>query len=121
MKQKIGCLKVEEPISDVDVVFAAVYNLIYEKLETEPNKGIIISKGNPNQRKVRWKQVLEMAHTLEDYFACRKLQTGGDVCDTCTHWKSVSEASPWLGECTLRAKRPVHKFSTCKKFEGRTI
>ena len=46
MKQKIGSMKsVTEPVTDLDVFFLAVYNLIYEKIETEPNKGIIVNKG----------------------------------------------------------------------------
>ena len=42
MKQKIGSMKSPtEPVTDLDVFFLAVYNLIYEKIETEPRKGII--------------------------------------------------------------------------------
>lgn len=117
MKQKIGTmLGPEEPISDLDVVFMALYNLLYEKIETEPNKGIIISKGNPNQRKVLWKDVMRMAHALEDFFIFRKQRTGCQVCQLCKSWESISQASPHMGCCNKRKQEPVHAFSSCKKF-----
>lgn len=120
MKQKIGTMKdPNEPITDLDVAFVAFYNLLYEKIEKEPNKGIIISKGNPNQRKVRWSEVMEIAHMLEDFFILRKQRTGGDVCELCKHWKSVSEASPHLGRCERHKVNHIHQFNSCKRFQRR--
>ena len=75
MKQLIGTMKgPTEPIDDLDVLFVAVYNLLYEKIQQEPKKGIVVSKGNPNQRKVTWKEIMEIAHEMEDYFIFRKLR-----------------------------------------------
>lgn len=120
MKQAIGTMKpVTEPVDDLDVLFVAVYNLLYEKIQQEPNKGIVVSKGNPNQRKATWSEVMNIAHELEDYFTFRRLQTRTDICGECLHWKSVSEASPHMGECLKHKKRPIHRFSTCKKYEQR--
>lgn len=117
MKQKIGTMKPpEEPVSDLDALFVAVYNLLYEKLETEPNKGIVVSKGNPNQRKVRWGDLMETAHMLEDFFAMRKQKYGQQECQLCSHWKSVSERSPHIGMCDLKNKSS-HAFSTCRRFD----
>lgn len=116
MKQKIGTMKSpDEPITDLDVVFVAVYNLLYEKIEQEPNKGIVVSKGNPNQRKVTWKKVMQIAHMLEDFFILREQRTGSNTCDCCDHWKCVSEASPHIGVCTKYNKDHIHKFNSCKK------
>lgn len=114
--EKITSLKpVDEPLTDLDVVFFAIYNLIYEKIENDTNKGIVVSRGNPNQRKVSWKKVMSIAHMLEDFFALRKQRTGCRTCEECKHWKSVSIASPHLGKCTRYNKDSIHKFNSCKK------
>lgn len=117
MKQKIGTmLSPTEPVSDLTVVFVAMYNLLYEKIETEPNKGIVISKGNPNQRKVPWKDVMRMAHALEDFFVFRKQRTGGHICQLCKSWESISQASPHMGKCNKQRGVTVHAFSSCRKY-----
>ncbi len=116
MKQKIGRVgSTKEPISDAQVVFYAVYNLLYEKIEQEPNKGIVVSKGNPNQRKVSWSKVMRMAHMLEDFFALRSQRCGKEVCQTCKYWESISEASTWMGACKKYTKR-MHALERCKKW-----
>lgn len=116
MNLKIGTLKgPDEPITDLDVVFIALYNLVYEKIETGSSKGIIISEGNPNQRKVSWKKVMSISHMLEDYFMCRKLH-GGGTCGECCNWESISEVSPHLGYCKVKDKKHIHKLSSCKLF-----
>lgn len=106
----------DKPVSDLDVVFVALYNLLAEKLETEPNKGIVVSKGNPNQRKASWKEIMIMAHAMEDFFTFRKQRTGCRECQRCKRWKSISKASPHWGECSKRKVEPVHAFSSCKNF-----
>lgn len=117
MKQKIGTmLPPDAPVSDLNVVFCALYNLLYEKIETEPNKGIVVSKGNPNQRKATWKEVMLMAHAMEDFFTFRKQRTGCRECQLCEHWTSVSQASPHMGKCKKTGVELVHAFSSCKKF-----
>lgn len=118
MKQKIGTmLPPDEPVSDLGVVFCALYNLLYEKLEEEPHRGIVVSKGNPNQRKATWKEVMVMAHALEDFFVFRKSRTGCRECQRCKHWESISQASPHMGRCNKKGQDPVHAFSSCKKFK----
>lgn len=120
MKQKIGTMKsVNEPVSDLDMVFLALYNLLYEKIEKEPNKGIVFSKGNPNQRKATWKELIVMAHALEDFFIFRKQRTGCQACQLCEHWTSVSQASPHMGRCNKKGVEPVHAFSSCRKFNAK--
>ena len=115
MKQYIKTMKSEyEPITDLDVVFVAIYNILYEKIEREPNKGIVVSKGNPNQRRATWKEVMILAHMLEDLFLTRIQRTGCRICEECVHWESVSVASPHLGKCTKYGKEYIHKFSSCK-------
>lgn len=107
----------DETISDLDAIFMILYSLLTEKLEQEPKKGIILSKGNPNQRKISWIKSMKLAHTLEDYFAFRKQLLSDQVCESCKHWSSISEASPHMGCCIKRGKKPIHKWYTCKRFE----
>lgn len=118
MKQKIGYVgSTEEPISDAQVVFHAVYNILYEKVEQEPNKGIVTSKGNPNQRRVSWSKVLRMAHMLEDFFLIRRQRYGEETCQACKNWESISEASPWIGTCKKYTKR-IHALEHCKRWRA---
>lgn len=113
MKQYIDTVKTEEPITDVDVVFTALYNLLYEKIQEEPNKGIVVSKGNPNQRKVHWSKVMKMAHMLEDFFTFREMHHGDKTCENCMHWRSVSEVSPHMGCCKKHNKQDMHALHCC--------
>lgn len=116
MRQKIGTMiPPDEPVTDLDVVFVALYNLIHEKLEEEPKKGIIVSKGNPNQRKITWAGVMEMSHMLEDFFILRKQRTGGKTCEICAHWRPGYESASHIGNCVKYSKKYVHKFNCCKK------
>lgn len=118
MKQHIGTMAdPNEPLSDISVVFCAVYNLLYEKIQEEPHKGIVVSKGNPNQRKVSWDKVMLMAHALEDFFIFRKQRTGCKECQLCRHWISISKASPHMGRCNKTGVELVHAYSSCKKFK----
>lgn len=118
MKQHIDTVKpYDDPITDVDVVFTALYNLVYEKIQAEPNKGIVVSKGNPNQRKVKWPDVMKMSHMLEDFFIFREMHHGNRVCSDCKNWISVSTASPHMGHCKKYDKRYMHSLHCCKCWE----
>lgn len=120
MKQKIGSMKsVTEPVTDLDVFFLAVYNLIYEKIETEPNKGIIVNKGQETQRKAKWDEIMAIAHVVEDFFTFREMRVGGDTCNDCKYWRSISTESPHMGKCFKNKTEPVHMLNTCKRFDRR--
>ena len=108
-------LPVDQPVTDLTMVFNAVYNVLYEKLQIEPTKGIVVSKGNPNQRKATWGEILSMAHMLEDFFILRQHRTGCKTCELCEYWKSTSTASPHIGKCIKYNKDCIHKFNSCKK------
>ena len=115
MKQKIGTVKgPTDKITDLDVAFVAFYNLLYEKIESEPKKGIVVSKGNPNQRKETWKNIMLIAHMIEDFFILRKQRTGNDCCEECEYWKPISVTSPHIGMCTRYNRDYIHKMSSCK-------
>lgn len=118
MKHQIHTMKEQtgEPVSDLGMVFLAMYNLLYEKMEQEPGKGIVACKGLPNERKVGWKKLMRLAHELEDYFMIKKLNGCGDVCQVCNNWGSVSRVSPHLGYCQLKAKSK-HAFDTCNSYK----
>lgn len=120
MKQKIGSMKSPtESVTDLDVFFLAAYNLIYEKIETEPNKGIIVNKGEETQRKAKWKEIMAIAHVVEDFFAFREMRIGNDTCENCKYWKSLSSDSPHMGRCIKNKVEPIHIMNSCKKFDRR--
>lgn len=120
MKQRIKSMKPSgEPVTDRDLVFTAIYNALYEKHLQEPEKGIVVAKGTPQQRRATWSELLKLAHVLEDFFIFRDMRTGCKSCDTCIHWKSISKESPHMGECNRRGIRPVHAWSCCKKHKDK--
>lgn len=119
MRERIESLyPKDETISDLNAVFRVVYNLLAEKIEEDPTKGMVLSRGNPNQRKISWTKAMRLAHMLEDYFMFRKKLIGDNRCENCIYWSSISEASPHMGCCQKRNKTPIHKWYICKKFEG---
>lgn len=120
MKQQIGSMTPEtQEVTDLDCLFVAIYNLLYERIQTEPNKGIVVCKGKPNQRKVKWSDLMLTAHMLEDFFTFRKERHGDHVCETCYYWKSISQASPHMGMCKAQNVRDMHKWHTCKHWRER--
>lgn len=121
MKQKIGSMKSPtEPVTDLDVFFLAAYNLIYEKIESEPNKGIVINKGEETQRKAKWTEVMAIAHMVEDFFTFRDMRVGSGSCEKCKFWRPLSKDSPHMGRCVKNNVSPVHMLNTCKKFDRRS-
>lgn len=122
MKQQIGIAKnPTDPIDDLDVLFFAVYNLLYERIQQEPGKGVVVSKGNPNQRKATWSEVMEIAHAAEDYFLFRRARTGCDTCEHCKGFQSVSEVSPHRGICKTRNLSLIHGWGSCKSHFERSV
>lgn len=119
MKQHITTLRQPtDPVTDVDVVFTALYNLLYERIEQEPNKGIIICKGQPNERRVKWQKVMNLAHMMEDFFMFRAMRVGDRTCGNCRYFKPTSTASPHMGRCTKSNKEPMHILHCCKNWHS---
>lgn len=117
MKQKVKLMIPDsEEITDIQATFVALHNLLLEQLEKEPNKGIIIQKGRPNQYKLKWKKALYYLLMLEDYFILRDPKKGACVCKQCIHWSSVSTQSPHLGKCNKKQSM-VHALHCCKGFK----
>lgn len=107
----------DRPVSDIEITFLAIRNVLFEKSLNEPNKGVVAAKGTPRQRKMTWGELLKMVNVMEDFFIFRSQRTGYDSCETCKHWKSISKESPHMGECNKRGLRLVHAWSCCKKHE----
>lgn len=116
MKQRIKSCNTTEPVSDLEMVFLAIRNVFYEKHLQEPNKGIIAAKGTEHQRKMTWKELLKLVDALEDFFIFRKMKVGRGFCEQCRYWESISEASPHMGQCNKKKKKPVHAWSYCKNY-----
>lgn len=120
MKQHITSMKPEtEVVTDVDLLFLAVYNLLYDRMQQEPNKGIVFNKGKHNQAKATWSELMESAHMLEDFFIFRQMRNGSRRCELCRCWKPMSPASPHMGFCSKQKKPYIHKLHCCKSWEER--
>lgn len=120
MKQQIPTMhQPNDPVTDVDVVFTAIYNMLYERIEQEPNKGIIVCKGQSNERRVKWSKVMNMAHMLEDFFVFRSMRVGDRVCGNCQYFKPTSQACPHMGRCNKSNKEPMHILHCCKNWHSK--
>ena len=114
MKQKVDILiPDDEEITDIQATFVAMYSLLLDRMEKEPNKGMVIQKGKPNQYKLKWKRAMYCLHMMEDYFTLRDPKKGAAVCERCRHWDSISIQSPHLGKCRKK-QTLVHALSCCK-------
>lgn len=120
MKQKIGSMVPEDQkVTDIQGLFTAVFNLVYEKIQQEPNKGIVVCKGKKNQRKFTWEQIMYLAHEMEDYFVFREMRIGHRICQDCEHWASISAQTPYMGRCSYHNKTCIHALHCCKKWVQR--
>lgn len=120
LKAKIKTIN-QGKLSDMDIVLCSLYSLVYEKLDEDPDSGIIINPGEPNQRKVKWSKVMDLSHMLGDFFIMREQLTECKTCSHCVYWEAISLASPHIGRCNKRNKDGVHKLHSCKKYRGDTI
>lgn len=58
-------------ISDLEAFLSVARKLIIDRIEENPKAGIILAKGNKNERKVRYSDALRYADSLESFLGTR--------------------------------------------------
>lgn len=99
-------------ISDYEAFFILVEKLIKEKTE-QGAKGIVIAKGQPNEKKFSYTQAGLVLQTLENSAAIRGCFSFG-VCYTCKKYDTMSYPSGFMGTCKLDRKEHGY-YDTCDK------
>lgn len=99
-------------ISDYEAFFILVEKLIREKTE-QGAKGIIIAKGQPNERKFTYIHAAQVLQNLENSAAIRGCFSMG-VCYTCMRYNSNMFSEHSMGVCSLDRKEHFC-YDTCDK------
>lgn len=99
-------------ISDYEAFFILVEKLIREKTE-QGAKGIVIAKGQPNEKKFTYTQAGLVLQNLENSAAIRGCFSFG-VCYTCTKYDTMSFPSKFMGVCKIDHKEHGC-YDTCDK------
>lgn len=99
-------------ISDYEAFFILVEKLIKEKTE-QGAKGIVIAKGQPNEKKFTYIQAALVLQRIESTEAMQGKFSFG-VCQTCHNYNCSSYNGGILGVCKLDNKK--HDcFESCDK------
>lgn len=100
-------------ISDLEALMIIMDKLIGDKLEENPKAGLIIAKGKPNERKIRYHEAKTLLQGLEGYFGQKGSFSLG-VCATCTKFDTRSHGTAWFGTCQTSGAL-VHEWDGCLK------
>ena len=99
-------------ISDYEAFFILVEKLIKEKTE-QGAKGIVIAKGQPNEKKFTYTHAALVLRTLENAAAIQGCFSMG-VCYTCQKFDTRSYSECSMGICSLDRKEHFC-YDTCDK------
>lgn len=104
-------LKKGKEISDLEILFHLLNNLLDKKLEEKPKGGYIMGKGKDNEKRMKYTEAKERFKALYDYFAVQGTFSLGS-CSTCDNWDSSSCSSGNFGKCRMKHKT-TNYFDTC--------
>lgn len=98
-------------ISDLEAFLSVARKLIIDRIEENPKAGIILAKGNKNERKVRYSDALRYADSLESFLGTRGMFSIG-VCQTCKYLDRKPIPDSYYGKCKIH-KITVHEYESC--------
>jgi hypothetical protein len=97
-------------INELEIMFAGIYKLIDKQLEENPKAGIIMAKGKPNETRMKYKDLKEVVHKMQDYFESKGCMSLG-ICKTCTNFNSRGTIPNYYGLCRNRDSK--HEYDSC--------
>lgn len=95
-------------LSDLEALFIVVDKLIDKAIEEGSKKGVVLSKGNSNQKKVPYLKLKKDLEALYNGYAVKGCFSIG-VCQTCTRFQSIGSTGT-LGKC---GQKTVGVYDTC--------
>lgn len=105
---------------DLELTLDALVHLIGEKLAVNPKAGLILNKGKPTERRIRYAQLIENVAELHRHFSLKGNFTIGS-CVYCKNYRPqyssryMSDGCPFFGKCEAISDYR-HAWDTCKRF-----
>lgn len=97
-------------INELEIMFTGLNKLLDKQIEENPKSGIIMAKGKVNETRMRYKEVKQVLHKMQDYFEIKGCMSLG-ICKTCTNFNSKASSVGYFGLC--RNKDTKHEYDTC--------
>ena len=97
-------------INELELTLTALEKLVKEKLQSNPNSGFIMAKGQLNEARIRYDKVLKNLLALKDLHGVEGAFSYG-ICENCTRFNDKGFSNNF-GACSL-TRSTRHKFQTC--------
>lgn len=103
-------------INELEAFILIVDKMLEEKLQVNPKAGIVLAKGRPNEKKVRYKDLKKVLSTLELYFSQKGCLSFG-ICRDCGNFNGAGYFSncKGLGRCRLNSDKEVNAYDSCSR------
>jgi hypothetical protein len=99
-------------LSNLEALLILTDKMLCKKLEEKPKAGVTLCKGQPNERKLSYREAQGYLQALRDYFGALGCFSLG-VCETCTRYTPDPSGSPF-GSCRTGGNM-VHKWHSCDR------
>lgn len=96
-------------ISELEATLILCEKLLKKELSSG-KKGIILSKGNPNEIKLSYKHAVEVLDSIDKNFKYKGCMSFG-ICGTCEKFDTKKFTDGEFGYCNGTMK---HKYDTCQ-------
>lgn len=87
-----------------------VKRLLASRAEKNPNSGIVMAKGKPNELRLKYKDMLRVIASLEQKLAEEGCMSFG-VCKTCNNFNQKASSSGFWGQCGGKLR---HEYDSCE-------
>lgn len=103
-------------INDIEITIKALKKLLKTKIKENPKAGYIMAKGEENEKRLRYSDMLSVLNSLEVKLALDGCFSFG-VCKTCSRFNSKTSSTGYLGTC---GKDTKHEYDSCSRhsFDG---
>lgn len=72
-------------MTEVEKAFKAVKRIVQKKLEEKPNSGIIVDKGQADEVRISYKELLSVVESLEYHVVTRGGIKSSGICKDCNY------------------------------------
>lgn len=98
-------------INDLEITIKALKRLLTSKIKDNPKAGFVMAKGEENEKKLRYSDMLKVLSSLEVKLALDGCFSFG-VCKTCSKFNPRTSSTGCLGTC---GKDTKHEYDSCSR------
>lgn len=102
-------------ISDLELTLTALKKLLKQKIGDKPKAGFIMAKGQPNEARIRYRDMIRVLDSLDAKLSLEGCFSMG-VCKTCTRYNPKVSGRGCFGAC---GDKIVHEYDSCDKHSKR--